>query len=156
MKEMMDLGWWIWVYKEPKWIWKMESWRIYECQKPLDQPNWMSFSAFVAFECYFGSDFSFLGHVIQRGHVDPWIFVDFLLQSMFLWHPIFLHWQWYGWMKINEVERIWMVNFLRNSRMCAFVDLYQDHEGMKWESWIWWMDIRKDLKWKERMKELAV
>ena len=25
MNEMMDLGWWIWVYKDPKWIWKMEA-----------------------------------------------------------------------------------------------------------------------------------
>ena len=25
MKETMDLGWWIWVYKDPKWIWKMEA-----------------------------------------------------------------------------------------------------------------------------------
>ena len=30
MKEMMDLGWWIWVYKEPKWILKMEAWMIYD------------------------------------------------------------------------------------------------------------------------------
>ena len=25
MKEMMDLGWWIWVYKDPKWIYKNRS-----------------------------------------------------------------------------------------------------------------------------------
>ena len=40
--------------------------------------------------------------------------------------------------------------------MCAFVDLQQDHEGMKWKTWIWWMDVCKDPKWKEGMKGLVV
>ena len=44
---MMDLGWWIWVYKDPKKIWKMEAWMIYEGGKPLDQQNWMSFGIFL-------------------------------------------------------------------------------------------------------------
>ena len=30
MKETMDLGWWIWVYKDPILIWKMEAWVICE------------------------------------------------------------------------------------------------------------------------------
>ena len=45
-----------------------------------------------------------------------------------------------------------MVEVVKNSRMCAFVDLY---EGMKWKAWIWWMDVRKDPKWMEGMKGLA-
>ena len=40
--------------------------------------------------------------------------------------------------------------------MCAFVDLYQNHEGMTWKTWIWWMDVHKDTKWKEGMKGLDV
>ena len=47
MKETMDLRWWIWVYKDPKWIWKMEARMIYELGKPLDQQNWMSFGIFL-------------------------------------------------------------------------------------------------------------
>ena len=27
---------------------------------------------------------------------------------------------------------------------------------MKWKTWIWWMEVRKDPKWKEGMKGLAV
>ena len=29
MKAKMDVGWWIWIYKKPKWMWKMEEWTIY-------------------------------------------------------------------------------------------------------------------------------
>ena len=29
MKETMDLGWWIWVYKDLKWIWKIKGGMIY-------------------------------------------------------------------------------------------------------------------------------
>ena len=54
------------------------------------------------------------------------------------------------------MESVWMANIGRNSRMCAFVDLYQDYEGMKWKTWIWWMDVCKDPKWMEWMKGLAM
>ena len=40
--------------------------------------------------------------------------------------------------------------------MCAFIDLYEDHEGMKWKIWIWWMDVCKGLKWMEGMKVQVV
>ena len=40
--------------------------------------------------------------------------------------------------------------------MCAFVDLFQGHEGMTWKTWIWWMDGCKDPKWKEGMNDLMV
>lgn len=40
--------------------------------------------------------------------------------------------------------------------MCAFVDLYQEHDEMKWRTWIFWMEVCKDLKWKEGMKDLVV
>ena len=40
--------------------------------------------------------------------------------------------------------------------MCAFVDLYQDYEGMNWKMWIWQKDVRKGPKWKEGMKGLMV
>ena len=39
--------------------------------------------------------------------------------------------------------------------MCAFVDL-QEHEGMTWKTWIWWMDVCKGLKWMEGVKDLAM
>ena len=82
--------------------------------------------------------------------------MDFWLYSIFLWHPICFHWPWYGCMKINVMESVWKVNIGRNSRMCTFVDLYEDHEEMKWKMWIWWMDLCKDPKWMEGMKGLDV
>ena len=39
--------------------------------------------------------------------------------------------------------------------MCAFVDLCEDG-GMMWKTGIWQMDVRRDPKWKEGMKDLVV
>ena len=54
-------------------------------------------------------------------------------------------------MKVNE-----MANVGRKSRMCAFVDIQEEREGMKWKTWRWWMNVCKDPKQKEGMKDLEV
>lgn len=46
------------------------------------------------------------------------------------------------------------MNVGRNTRMCAFVDLYYGVEVMEWWNWRWWVKVCKYPKWMEGIKDL--